>query len=150
MRCLTIPRPNPGKRNWNTSRQRRHLGQSRPGSYRAGRRDGNCSCTAAIKTREVKGSSFDNGPTFRYAKLLSTNFFGTGLVDVPPGGIKRPKNSRKMQMSFFVVKGRVTVTVGPLGGQETGRMNRFSIGKGGFWQVPRGESPTYLRSDKIN
>ena len=94
---------------------------------------------AAIKTREVKGSSLHDGPTFRYAKLLSTQFFGTGLVDVPPGGIKRPKNSRKMHMSFFVVKGRVTVVVGPIGGEETGNINRFSIGKGGFWQVPRGE-----------
>ncbi|KIW67982.1 hypothetical protein PV04_03959 [Phialophora macrospora] len=93
---------------------------------------------AAIPTREVKGSSSHDGPTFRYAKLLSTRFFGTGLVDLPPGGFKRPKNSRKMHMSFFVVKGRVTVTVGPLGGDETGSMNRFSIGKGGFWQVPRG------------
>ncbi len=94
---------------------------------------------AAITTREVKGSSLHDGPTFRYAKLLSTKFFGTGLVDLPPGGIKRPKNSRKMHMSFFVVKGRVTVTVGPLGGEETGSMNHFSIGTGGFWQVPRGE-----------
>ncbi|KIW79227.1 hypothetical protein Z517_05839 [Fonsecaea pedrosoi CBS 271.37] len=94
---------------------------------------------AAIKTCEVKGSSTHDGPTFRYAKLLSTKFFGTGLVDLPPGGIKRPKNSRKMHMSFFVVKGRVTVTVGPAGGEETGGMSRFSIGKGGFWQVPRGE-----------
>jgi centromere protein C len=94
---------------------------------------------AAIKTREIKGTGSKEGPTFRYAKLLSTKFFGTGLVDLPPGGVKRPKNSRKMHMSFFVVKGRVTVTVGPLGGEETGSMNRFSIGKGGFWQVPRGE-----------
>lgn len=90
---------------------------------------------AAITTREVKGSSLDEGPTFRFAKLLSTKFFGTGLVDLPPGGIKRPKNSRKMHMSFFVVTGRVAVSVGPLGGE----MTRFSIGKGGFWQVPRGQ-----------
>lgn len=95
---------------------------------------------AAIKTREVKASNLHDGPTFRYAKLFSTRFFGTGLVDLPPGGMKRPKNSRKMHMSFFVVKGRVTVTVGPVGSEETGRMTRFSIGKGGFWQVPRGES----------
>ena len=95
---------------------------------------------AAIKTREVKGSGLHDGPTFRYAKLLSTKFFGTGLVDLPPGGMKRPKNSRKMYMSFFVVKGRVSVTVSPLGGEDSGSINRFSIGKGGFWQVPRGES----------
>ncbi|KIW13621.1 hypothetical protein PV08_08812 [Exophiala spinifera] len=93
---------------------------------------------AAIKTREVKASSLNEGPTFRYAKLLSTNFFGSGLVDLPPRGIKRPKNSRKMHMSFYVIKGRVTVSVGPIDGEETGSMNRFSIGKGGFWQVPRG------------
>ena len=85
---------------------------------------------AAIQTREVKGSSF------RYAKLLSTKFFGTGIVDLPPGSVKRPKNSRKMHMSFFVATGRVTVQVGPVLGQES----RFSVGKGGFWQVPRGKS----------
>ncbi|KAL2420117.1 hypothetical protein ABEF95_006800 [Exophiala dermatitidis] len=92
----------------------------------------------AIKVRDVKGSSLHEGPTFRYAKLLSTNFFGTGLVELPPGGVKRPKNSRRMHMSFFVVKGRVTVTVGPVDGEASGSMSRFSIGKGGFWQVPRG------------
>jgi centromere protein C len=103
---------------------------------------------AAIKTREVKGSGLHDGPTFRYAKLLSTKFFGTGLVDLPPGGVKRPKNSRKMHMSFFVVKGRVTVTVGPVGGEDSGSMNRFSIGKGGFWQVPRGKSSSLRRPRK--
>lgn len=94
---------------------------------------------AAIKTHDVKSSSLHDGPTFRYAKLLSTKFFGTGLVELPPGGVKRPKNSRFMHMSFFVVTGRVTVTVGPIGGEATGSMTRFSIGKGGFWQVPRGQ-----------
>ena len=93
----------------------------------------------AIVTRDVKGSALHEGPTFRYAKLLSTNFFGTGIVELPPGGIKRPKNSRKMHMGFFVVKGRVTVQVGPADSDEDRNENRFSIGKGGFWQVPRGE-----------
>lgn len=88
---------------------------------------------AAIQTKEVKGS------TFRYAKLLSTRFFGTGVVDLPPGGVKKPKNSRKMHMSFFVAQGRVTVEVGPVSGELT----RFSICKGGFWQVPRGKLPHY-------
>lgn len=104
---------------------------------------------AAIKTREVKASSLNEGPTFRYAKLLSTNFFGSGLVDLPPGGIKRPKNSRKMHMSFYVVKGRVTVTVGPIDGEETGSMSRFSIGKGGFWQVPRGKSAVFQHCSMV-
>lgn len=95
---------------------------------------------SSIKTREVKkGSSPDGRPTFRYAKLISTKFMGAGLLELPPGGQKRPKNSRMMHMSFFVVKGRVTVSVGPMGAEETGSMNRFSIGKGGFWQVPRGK-----------
>lgn len=83
---------------------------------------------AAIETREVPKSDF------KYAKLLSTKFFGTGIVDLPPGAEKRPKNSRKMLMSFFVFKGRVTVEVGPYGQAQS----TFSVGKGGFWTVPRG------------
>ena len=83
---------------------------------------------AAISTKEVKGQSF------QYAKLVSTTFFGTGLVELPPGGLKKAKNSRKMHMSFFVSEGRVTVEVGSIQGAKT----RFSIGRGGFWQVPRG------------
>jgi len=89
---------------------------------------------AAIETREVKGSDF------KYAKLLSTKFFGTGIVDLPPGAEKRPKNSRKMLMSFFVFKGRVTVEIGPHGQPQS----TFSVGKGGFWTVPRGE-PIFIR-----
>ena len=79
----------------------------------------------AIQTREVAGSAF------RYAKTLTLPFFGSGMVDLPAGGIKRVKNSRKMQMVFFVFYGRVLVKVGD---------TNFSIGKGGMWQVPRGES----------
>ena len=92
----------------------------------------------AIATSVVNVKS-GSGPSFKYAKLLGNKFMGVGLVDLEPGGIKRPKNSRKMHMSFFVVKGRVTVDVGPAGGEESGSWSRFSIGKGGFWQVPRGE-----------
>jgi centromere protein C len=51
------------------------------------------------------------------------------MVDLPPGAVKKPKNSRKMQMVFFVYYGRVQVTVND---------NVFRIGKGGMWQVPRG------------
>lgn len=94
---------------------------------------------ASIQTKEVKSMHPDQR-TFKFAKLLSKGFFGSGIVELAPGDLKRPKNSRKMHMSFFVVKGRVTVEVGPLGGE----MNRFSVGKGGFWQVPRGESPVSL------
>ena len=71
--------------------------------------------------------------SFKFAKTLTLPFFGSGMVHLPPGGEKRIKNSRKMQMVFFVFYGRVTVNVGT-------PTSTFSIGKGGQWQVPRGES----------
>ena len=77
-----------------------------------------------------------NNADFRFAKTLTLPFFGSGMVDLPPGGVKRVKNSRKMQMVFFVFYGRVTVDLGT-------PMTGFSIGKGGMWQVPRGESETF-------
>lgn len=83
----------------------------------------------AIQTGEVAGADF------RYAKLVSSKFFGAGVVDIPGGGMKRSKNARRMLMVFFVAQGRVSVEVGPLNGPAS----RFSIGKGGFWQVPRGK-----------
>ncbi|KAL2018764.1 hypothetical protein VTK56DRAFT_392 [Thermocarpiscus australiensis] len=77
---------------------------------------------AAIKTTEVVGGEF------RYAKVFSEGFIGAGVVDLPPGAIKRLKNSRKVFMIFFVHVGRVLVTV-----QETS----FRISKGGIFIVPR-------------
>ncbi|KAL0470067.1 kinetochore CENP-C fungal-like protein [Neurospora intermedia] len=77
----------------------------------------------AIRTQKVKDAAF------RYAKTVNEGFFGAGVVDLPPGAVKRPKNSRKMFMTFFVYTGRVLVTV-----NET----VFRIGKGGMWFVPRG------------
>ncbi|KAJ4390527.1 mitotic fidelity of chromosome transmission- protein [Neurospora sp. IMI 360204] len=77
----------------------------------------------AIRTQKVKDA------TFRYAKTVNEGFFGAGVVDLPPGAVKRPKNSRKMFMTFFVYTGRVLVTV-----NET----VFRIGRGGMWFVPRG------------
>ncbi|RDL38469.1 uncharacterized protein BP5553_02809 [Venustampulla echinocandica] len=79
--------------------------------------------SAAIITRDVKNGSF------KFAKTLTLPFFGSGMVDLPPGASKKPKNSRKMQMVFFVYYGRVQVTVNG---------NVFRIGKGGMWQIPRG------------
>ncbi|KAK4042785.1 kinetochore CENP-C fungal-like protein [Parachaetomium inaequale] len=76
----------------------------------------------AIKTTEVVGGEF------RYAKVFSEGFIGAGVVDLPPGAIKRLKNSRKVFMIFFVHVGRVQVTV-----QETS----FRISKGGIFIVPR-------------
>ncbi|KAL8865048.1 MAG: hypothetical protein Q9174_007099, partial [Haloplaca sp. 1 TL-2023] len=79
----------------------------------------------AIEMKDIQGADF------RFAKTLTLPFFGSGMVDLPPGGTKRIKNSRKMQMVFFVFHGRVTVELGT-------PPSRFSIGRGGMWQVPRG------------
>jgi centromere protein C len=79
----------------------------------------------AIQTRNVRDA------TFRFTKLLSMPFFGSGIVDLPPGAEKKPKNSRKNHMTFFVHYGKVLVTV-----NET----QFRISAGGYWNVPRGES----------
>ncbi|OIW27709.1 hypothetical protein CONLIGDRAFT_445711 [Coniochaeta ligniaria NRRL 30616] len=79
----------------------------------------------AIQTREIRNA------TFKFAKTLSMPFYGAGVVDLPPGAEKRPKNSRKMYMTFFVHSGRVLVTV-----NETS----FRISRGGMWFVPRGNT----------
>jgi centromere protein C len=89
----------------------------------------------AIQTYVPQPKNGQEPAQFRYSKLFSNNFMSVGLVDLPPGGIKKPKNSQKMQMTFYVLKGRVTVSVGPI----LGTMTTFGIGKGGFWQVPRGK-----------
>ncbi|KAH0165048.1 hypothetical protein KCU67_g4895, partial [Aureobasidium melanogenum] len=79
----------------------------------------------AIKTQDVHGSSF------RYAKVMTLPFFGSGMVEIPPDGYKRMKNSRKMQMVFFVHEGKVTVDIEDV---------QFGMTKGGVWQVPRGNN----------
>ncbi|CAJ0545680.1 Ff.00g091530.m01.CDS01 [Fusarium sp. VM40] len=77
----------------------------------------------AIQSRDVQNA------TFRMAKTLTTPFMGTGVVDLPPGSEKRPKNSRKMHMVFFVHTGKVLVTVNEAS---------FRLSAGGMWFVPRG------------
>ncbi|KAL1895168.1 mitotic fidelity of chromosome transmission-related protein [Ceratocystis pirilliformis] len=77
----------------------------------------------AVETREIKDA------TFRYAKTMSLGFMGSGIVDLPPGSEKRPKNSRRMQLVFFVASGKVKVTI---------HDNEFRIGAGGQFFVPRG------------
>lgn len=89
----------------------------------------------AIQTYVPAAKNGKETPTFKYSKLFSNDFMSVGLVDLPPGGIKKPKNAQKMQMTFYIVKGRVTASVGPV----LGEMTTFSIGAGGFWQVPRGK-----------
>ncbi|PHH66670.1 hypothetical protein CDD81_6507 [Ophiocordyceps australis] len=77
----------------------------------------------AIRTSDIKDA------TFRFAKTLTTPFMGAGVVDLPPSSEKRPKNSRKMHMVFFVHLGKVLVTINDA---------QFRISAGGTWFVPRG------------
>ncbi|KAI5462232.1 kinetochore CENP-C fungal-like protein [Mariannaea sp. PMI_226] len=77
----------------------------------------------AIQTRDIRDA------TFRFAKTLTTPFMGAGVVELPPGAEKRPKNSRKMHMVFFVHYGKALVTVND---------TQFRITAGGMWFVPRG------------
>ncbi|RTE77301.1 hypothetical protein BHE90_008233 [Fusarium euwallaceae] len=78
---------------------------------------------AAIQTKDIHDT------TFRFAKTLTTPFMGAGIVDLPPGSDKRPKNSRKMHMVFFLHSGKVLVTVNEAS---------FRLSAGGMWFVPRG------------
>jgi centromere protein C len=90
---------------------------------------------SGIETRDVKGA------TFRFAKLLSSPFIGSGIVELPPGGVKKPKNSKKMHMVFYVVYGRVLVDISGV---------QFSAGKGCVFQVPRGTSTRALDPFEAN
>ncbi|EME47948.1 hypothetical protein DOTSEDRAFT_69770 [Dothistroma septosporum NZE10] len=86
--------------------------------------------SSSIITRDVAGSEF------KYAKIMTIPFFGAGVVELPPEGFKRAKNSRKMQMVFFVHEGKVLVEVGATGME----VNQFALSKGGVWIVPRGNN----------
>jgi centromere protein C len=77
----------------------------------------------AIQLKDIKDA------TFKFAKTLTLPFFGSGIVDLPAGAEKRPKNSRKMHLVFFVHTGNVRVTVA---------QTEFGISKGGMFFVPRG------------
>lgn len=88
----------------------------------------------AVQTREIRDA------TFRFAKTLTTPFMGAGVVDLPPGAEKRPKNSRKMHMVFFVHTGKVMVTVNEA---------QFRITAGGMWFVPRGMFPYLHRTSRM-
>jgi centromere protein C len=78
----------------------------------------------AVRTTDIRDA------TFRFAKTLTMPFMNAGVVDLPPGSEKRPKNSRKMHMVFFVHYGKVLVTVNEA---------QFRISAGGMWFVPRGK-----------
>ena len=77
----------------------------------------------AIQLRDIKDA------TFKFAKTLTLPFFGSGIVELPPGAQKKTKNSRKMHLAFFVHSGNVQAIVG---------QTEFGIAKGGMFFVPRG------------
>ena len=79
----------------------------------------------AALTKEVQGASF------QFAKHLTLPFFHSGMLDLPPGGEKTSRNSRQFHMVFWVSSGRVAVDISG---------NKFTLGRGGIWQVPRGLS----------
>lgn len=84
----------------------------------------------AFAEARIKPQGTDDNPTFLFTKTLTMSFFGSGMIELQPGGFKGLKNSRRFQFVFFVHQGRVAVTVNG---------TRFVISKGGVFQVPRGE-----------
>lgn len=76
-----------------------------------------------MTTNEVANANF------RMCKTYSLPHFGAGLIDLPPGSVKRMKKTGAYDLVFYVVAGKVQVDVGE---------NQFRIRKGGQFQVPRG------------
>ena len=72
---------------------------------------------------------------FKFVKTFTEDHFGTGIIEIPPGGVKRLKNSGKMHLVFYMLKGRATITIAK---------NNFRVGKGGQFMVPRGTRPRSL------
>ncbi|KAF2672161.1 hypothetical protein BT63DRAFT_422661 [Microthyrium microscopicum] len=71
------------------------------------------------------------GGDFKFGRILQESFFGAGIMELPVGGSKGRRNSRKMHMCFFVSEGKVSVTIAN---------TTFAISKGGTWQIPRGNT----------
>ncbi|KAI5819019.1 hypothetical protein BZA77DRAFT_175976 [Pyronema omphalodes] len=76
----------------------------------------------------MQTSDIANG-AFRFVKTVTQDTFGTGIMEVPPGGGKRTKSSGKMTLVFYMLAGRVTVTIAD---------EKFRVRKGGQFMVPRG------------
>jgi len=103
------------------------------------------SYTGLIKSRDGSGQLVESiiayaphsmttnpvaGAMFRMNKTVSLDHLGTGIIDIPPGGVKRWKPSGKYDLVFYVVKGKVGVMVGE---------NGFMCRRGGQFQVAKGE-----------
>ncbi|KAK6509558.1 hypothetical protein TWF481_004296 [Arthrobotrys musiformis] len=69
------------------------------------------------------------GSDYFFAKTLGKDFMGCGILELKTGASKKLKSSGKMQLVFFVLKGKVEAEVNELG---------FRISHGGQFQVPRG------------
>jgi len=91
-------------------------------------------CHLAYTKERIVTVDVANG-AFKFVKTFTQDGFGTGIIEVPPGGGKRVKNSGKMTLVFYMLLGRATVTIGD---------NRFRVGKGGQFMVPRGITPFSL------
>ncbi|KAK6356997.1 hypothetical protein TWF718_001329 [Orbilia javanica] len=69
------------------------------------------------------------GSDYLFAKTLGKPFMGCGILELQTGASKKLKSSGKMQLVFFILKGKVEAEVNELG---------FRISHGGQFQVPRG------------
>ncbi|RVD80636.1 uncharacterized protein DFL_008530 [Arthrobotrys flagrans] len=69
------------------------------------------------------------GSDYLFAKTLGKPFMGCGILELQTGASKKLKSSGKMQLVFFILKGKIEAEVNELG---------FRISHGGQFQVPRG------------
>lgn len=79
---------------------------------------------------------------FKFVKTFTNNHFGTGVLEIPPGCLKRPKNSGKMNLVFYIISGRATV--------EVADNDQFRIGAGGQVMIPRGVLNIVLHHGSAN
>lgn len=97
-------------------------------SYPPGHAAGEEEVELAFSRNRIVTVEVANGD-FTFVKTCTEEFFGTGMIEVPPGGIKRTKNSGKMHLVFYIISGKVEVKIGE---------NSFRVRKGAQFMVPRG------------
>lgn len=81
----------------------------------------------AVSARGLISKPYKSGG-YAYAHAMREQFMSAGVVDLPPGAVKRQKPSQDMHLVFFVHYGKAMVTVND---------TTFHISKGGMWFVPR-------------
>ncbi|KAF8544509.1 kinetochore CENP-C fungal-like protein [Trichophaea hybrida] len=72
----------------------------------------------AYTKEKIVTSDVANG-SFKFVKTFTQDGFGTGIMEIPPGGSKRVKSSGKMSLVFYMLLGRATVNIAG---------NRFRVG----------------------